>query len=95
VPLDAETIRNSVRKTGRLVIADEAGPTAGFSAEIAALATEDEATFARLRAPVKRVCALQVPIPYSPVLENHVFPDRNRIIAGIREVLQARRPEAA
>jgi pyruvate/2-oxoglutarate/acetoin dehydrogenase E1 component len=95
VPLDAETIRNSVRKTGRLVIADEAGPTAGFSAEIAALATEDAATFARLNAPIKRVCALQVPIPYSPVLENHVFPDRNRIIAGIREVLDARRPEAA
>jgi pyruvate/2-oxoglutarate/acetoin dehydrogenase E1 component len=31
-----------------------------------------------------------VPIPYSPALENHVFPDRNRIIAGIREVLEAR-----
>ena len=90
VPLDAETIRESVRKTGRLVIADEAGPTAGFSAEVAALATEDAATFARLKAPVKRVCALQVPIPYSPVLENAVFPDRNRIIAGVREVLQGR-----
>jgi pyruvate/2-oxoglutarate/acetoin dehydrogenase E1 component len=95
VPLDAETIRNSVRKTGRLVIADEAGPTAGFSAEVAAIVTEDAATFARLKAPVKRVCALQVPIPYSPVLENHVFPDRNRIIAGIREVLVGRRSEAA
>ena len=95
VPLDAATIRGSVRKTGRLVIADEAGPTAGFSAEVAAVVTEDAATFARLQAPVKRVCALQVPIPYSPVLENHVFPDRNRIVAGIREVLAARRPEAA
>src|SRR5580693_178288 len=69
VPLDKDTIRQSVQKTGRLVVADEA------------------ATFARLKAPVKRICALQVPIPYSPVLENHVFPDRNRIIAGIREVL--------
>src|ERR1041384_1645348 len=88
VPLDTDTIRKSIRKTGRLVIADEAGPTAGFSAEIAAVATEDAATFARLKAPVKRVCALQVPIPYSPVLENHVFPDRNRIVAGIREVLE-------
>jgi len=95
VPLDRETIRSSVQKTGRLVIADEAGPTAGFSAEVAALATEDAATFARLKAPVKRVCALQVPIPYSPVLENHVFPDRKRIIAGIREVLQGQRPAAA
>jgi pyruvate/2-oxoglutarate/acetoin dehydrogenase E1 component len=86
-PLDTETIRSSVQKTGRLVIADEAGPTAGFSAEVAAVATEDAATFARLKAPVKRVCALQVPIPYSPILENYVFPDRQRIIAGIREVL--------
>jgi len=90
VPLDTETIRGSVRKTGRLVIADEAGPTCGFSAEVAAVVTEDAATFARLKAPVKRVCALQVPIPYSPVLEDHVFPNRHRIAAGIREVLEAR-----
>jgi len=95
VPLDTETIRNSVRKTGRLVVADEAGPTCGFSAEVAAVVTEDAATFAALKAPVKRVCALQVPIPYSPILENHVFPDRKRIIAGIREVLQGRRSFAA
>jgi len=87
VPLDSEAIRASVRKTGRLVIADEAGPTAGFSAEVAAVATEDPATFACLKAPVKRVCALQVPIPYSPVLEDHVFPDRKSIIAGVRQVL--------
>ncbi|HXC89447.1 MAG TPA: transketolase C-terminal domain-containing protein, partial [Stellaceae bacterium] len=88
-------IRRSVQKTGRLVIADEAGPTAGFSAEIAAVATEDMATFARLQAPVRRVCALPVPIPYSPILESHVFPDRRRIVAGIREVLQGQRPAAA
>jgi pyruvate/2-oxoglutarate/acetoin dehydrogenase E1 component len=95
VPLDTETIRRSVQKTGRLVIADEAGPTAGFSAEVAAVATEDAATFARLEAPVKRVCALQVPIPYSPILEGHVFPDRRRIMAGVREVLEGRRPAVA
>ena len=95
VPLDTEAIRGSVQKTGRLVIADEAGPTAGFSAEVAAIVTEDAATFARLKAPVKRVCALQVPIPYSPVLEDHVFPDRKRIMAGVREVLQGRRPAEA
>ena len=95
VPLDTETIRQSVRKTGRLVIADEAGPTAGFSAEVAALVTEDAMTFAHLKAPVKRVCALQVPIPYSPVLENAVVPDRIRIIAGVREVLGGRGRAAA
>ena len=92
VPLDAAAIRASVQKTGRLVIADEAGPTAGFSAEVAAVVTEDAATFARLKAPLRRVCALQVPIPYAPVLENRVFPDRHRIIAGIREVLEASFP---
>jgi pyruvate/2-oxoglutarate/acetoin dehydrogenase E1 component len=91
VPLDVEAIRASVRKTGRLVIADEAGPTAGFSAEVAAVATEDPETFARLKAPVRRVCALNVPIPYSPNLEDHVFPDRKRIIAGIRDVLEGTR----
>jgi pyruvate/2-oxoglutarate/acetoin dehydrogenase E1 component len=90
VPLDAATIRNSVKKTGRLVIADEAGPTAGFAAEVAATVTEDAATFERLQAPVKRVCALQVPIPYSPILEDEVFPDRKRIAAGIRDVLRKR-----
>ena len=87
VPLDHEAIRASVQKTGRLVIADEAGPTAGVSAEIAAVAAEDADTFAKLKAPIKRVCALHVPIPYSPKLEDHVFPDRDNIIAGVREIL--------
>jgi pyruvate/2-oxoglutarate/acetoin dehydrogenase E1 component len=89
VPMDHETIRRSVQKTGRCVIADEAGPTCGASAEIAAVVTEDRATFSALKAPVKRVCALAVPIPYSPVLEDHVFPNRDRIAAGVREVLKA------
>ena len=88
-PLDNDLMRASVQKTGRLVIADEAGPTAGASAEIAALVTEDPATFKAMKAPPKRVCALQVPIPYSPDMENHVFPDRKRIITGIREVMEA------
>ena len=88
VPMDAETIRRSVQKTGRLVIADEAGPTAGASAEIATLVTEDPDTFHALRASVRRVCALQVPIPYGPGLEDHVFPNRHKIADGIRDVLK-------
>ena len=88
VPMDVETIRASVRKTGRLVVADEAGPTASAAAEICALVTEDPATFRALKAPVKRVCALQVPIPYSPQLESYVFPDREKITAGIHGVMQ-------
>ena len=87
VPLDAGAIRTSVRKTGRLLIADEAGPTAGASAEIAALVSEDAASFAALRCPIKRVCALKVPIPYGPALEDHVFPDRDDIVTGVRELI--------
>ncbi|MCH8292423.1 alpha-ketoacid dehydrogenase subunit beta [Candidatus Poribacteria bacterium] len=89
VPMDHAAIRASVQKTGRLVIADEAGPTAGASAEIAAVVTEDRETFAKMKAHVKRVCALHVPIPYSPPLEDHVFPNRDKIAAGVREVLTA------
>ena len=89
VPMDSETIRASVRKTGRLLVADEAGPTAGASAEIISLATEDPETFKMLRAPVSRVCALDAPIPYSPVLEDYVFPNRDRIADGIRAAMSA------
>ncbi|MBL6601000.1 MAG: alpha-ketoacid dehydrogenase subunit beta [Alphaproteobacteria bacterium] len=87
VPMDAETIRASARKTGRVVVADEAGPTCGAAAEISALITEDPATFKCLKAAVRRVCALQVPIPYSPTLEDAVFPDRHKIAAAARAVM--------
>ncbi len=87
VPIDNHTILTSVQKTGRLVVADEACPTAGAAAEIAALVTEDSATFRALKGPIKRICALNVPIPYSPALEDHVFPDRNRIAQGVRDLM--------
>ena len=87
VPMDTHTILTSVQKTGRLVVADEACPTAGAAAEIAALVTEDPATFRVLKGPIKRICALNVPIPYSPALEDHVFPDRNRIAQGVRDLM--------
>lgn len=87
VPMDADTIRASARKTGRVIVADEAGPTASAAAEISALVTEDAETFATLKAPVLRVCALEAPIPYAPVLENHVFPDRNKIADAVRTVM--------
>ena len=53
------------------------------------VAVEDPETFACLKAPVRRVCALQVPIPYSPGLEDHVFPDREKIAAGVKDALRA------
>jgi len=87
VPLDCETIRASVRKTGRLVIVDEAPATCSAASEIAAIVVEDPATFRALKAPVQRVCAAPVPVPYSPVLEQAALPDRARIQEAIRRVL--------
>ena len=87
VPMDKAALRASVQKTGRVVIADEACVTCGAAAEIAALLTEDPPTFRALKAPPRRVCAPDVPIPYSPVMERFCLPDKDRIIAGIREVL--------
>jgi len=87
VPMDKGMLRASVQKTERVVIVDEACLTCNAAAEIAALLTEDPATFRALKAPPKRVCAPDVPIPYSPVMERFCLPDKARIIAGIREVL--------
>jgi pyruvate dehydrogenase E1 component beta subunit len=86
VPMDAETIRASVRKTGRLVVVDEAPATCSAASEIIALVTEDAETFRALRAPVQRVCAAPVPVPFSPPLEQAALPDRARIKAAIRRV---------
>ena len=81
-------------QTGRLVVADEAGPTCGASAEICALVTEDPQTFRALKAPVRRVCALEAPIPYTPVLDPRLPEPRPHRQRGARggdgRVTQAR-----
>lgn len=87
VPLDAETIRASVRKTGRLIVVDEAPAMCSAASEIAALAVEDPDTFRALRAPVQRVNGAAVPIPYSPPLEDAALPDRTSIAIAIYEAM--------
>ena len=87
VPLDRETIHRSVRKTGRVIVVDEACTTGSAAAEIMAVITEDLDTFRSLKTPPKRVCAPDVPIPYSPVLESYCIPDSNQIITAIRAIL--------
>ncbi|RLI22653.1 alpha-ketoacid dehydrogenase subunit beta [Candidatus Bathyarchaeota archaeon] len=85
VPLDKETIINSVKKTGRVVIVSEDCKTAGVSAEIAAVIAEEALDY--LDAPIKRVANPDVPIPFSPPLENFVIPDENRIIEAVKQVV--------
>ena len=78
VPLDKELIFNSVKKTGRLVIAEEDNLTNGWGAEVAAL-TADE-IFEYLDAPIKRVAAPDVPPPFAPVLEREYVPSPTKIV---------------
>jgi pyruvate dehydrogenase E1 component beta subunit len=84
-PLDEDTILSSVRKTNRLVIAQEAAPRCSVASEIAAVVAEK--AFDDLDAPIMRVAALPAPVPFAPVLEQHVIPGEDRLIAAVRAVL--------
>jgi acetoin:2,6-dichlorophenolindophenol oxidoreductase subunit beta len=84
-PLDEETLLNSLGKTNRMVIVDEAHLRGSAASEIAA--TMVEKGFDMLDAPIRRVAALDVPIPFSRPLEAAVIPDERRIEAAIRAVL--------
>lgn len=88
-PLDFELIAQSVKKTGRVVIVHEACLTGGFGAEIAARIGEE--LFEHLAAPVVRVAAKDVPVPFSPVLEQYVLPQVEDILAGADKVLKRER----
>jgi pyruvate dehydrogenase E1 component beta subunit len=88
VPLDRETIRKSVTRTGRLVVVDEACRTCSAAAEIVSLVTEDGETFNKLKAPPARVCGKDVPIPYSPPMEKYVIPDREKIKAAVTQIVK-------
>ena len=84
-PLDKQAIINSVSKTGRLVIMDEEPKTESASSEIAAIVAEE--AFDLLDAPIKRVCAPDTPIPFSPVLEKAWMPDEEDLIKAITEIM--------
>ncbi len=83
-PLDEDTILESVERTGRLVVVDEATPRCGMAADIAALVAEK--AFAALKAPVRRVTAPHTPVPFAPSLEKLYIPSPERIAAVVREV---------
>lgn len=84
VPLDKQTILDSVRKTGRVVIVDEGCKTCGLAAEVSAVIAEEAIDY--LDAPISRVTALDTPIPFSPVLESKVIPDESRIAETIENI---------
>ncbi len=85
-PLDINLILKSVRKTGKVCCVSEGCKTNGVPSEIITLIQEN--VFDYLDAPVKRVCAADVPIPMSPVLEEAAVPDAEKIVRAIKELIK-------
>src|SRR5207253_1022850 len=84
VPFDVETVLNSVKKTGKLLIAHEAARNVGFGAEIAAQVAE--VAFFHLDAPIVRVTGKDLPVPYCKQLEEAVLPQKEDIEKAIRSL---------
>jgi pyruvate/2-oxoglutarate/acetoin dehydrogenase E1 component len=84
-PLDRDTVLASVRKTGKVLVAHEATRSCGVGAELSALVAEE--AFEDLDAPVRRLTAPDVPIPFSPPLEQHVLPGLDDMKEAARELL--------
>ena len=89
VPLDEETILESVKKTGRLIVSHEAYTRGGYGAEI--ISRVIEAAFDYLDAPPLRVCARDVPVPYSAVLEAAALPQVDDLVAAARALVRKER----
>ena len=84
-PLDRDTLLASARKTGKVLIAHEATRSCGVGAEVAALIAEH--AFEHLDAPIVRLTAPDVPIPFSPPLEQRVLPQLDDMKEACRELL--------
>ena len=87
IPLDRESIKASVIKTGRLLVVDEACRTCGTAGEIISSVVEDCRVFKNLKVSPKRVTGLDVPIPFSIPMENYVIPDKVKIANAVRAVI--------
>lgn len=85
-PLDVKTILKSVEKTGKLLLVSEACQMANWINEIAMIVMEHG--FDYLNAPIKRICAADVPIPMSPTLEDEAIPNKQKILKAIRELAE-------
>ncbi len=88
LPLDFDTVKKSVLKTGRLMVSHVAVKNSGYGAEVAARIVEDKEAFAALKTPVCRVCAVFTPVPYSPVLEKAHFPQVEDIVEAARAMMK-------
>jgi pyruvate dehydrogenase E1 component beta subunit len=88
VPLDMDTIVASVEKTGRILIVEESNRRGGWGAEVAAEVAARAVGY--LDAPILRIAAPDVPVPFSPTLESHIIPDEGQIYRKIIELVEGR-----
>jgi pyruvate dehydrogenase E1 component beta subunit len=88
VPLDEDTVRASVRKTGRCVVLQEASQTGGFAAEIITTIQEDPETFFSLKAPIARVCGPDTPYPVQMLEEGYLI-NKNRVLAAVTRSVES------
>ena len=86
VPMDRETIIESVKKTGRLLVVDEAHERCGIGAEIGAAVMDD--VFYYLDAPIGRIATPNVPLPFSPALEFPIIPSPDKIVAKVKKMME-------
>ncbi len=85
-PMDATTIRNSVKKTGRLLVVHDSPEFGGYGAEVVSLVTSDPKSFAALKISPKRLCGKESPIPFVPELEKEIVPSPLDVVNAVRSL---------
>ena len=86
VPLDKDTILNSVEKTGRLIVVDPAHKVCSAASEISSIVAEEGFWF--LQSPIMKVASEQVHIPYTPSLEKLVYPNQQKVITAVKKTME-------
>jgi pyruvate dehydrogenase E1 component beta subunit len=89
-PLDKDTILESVERTGRLVVVDEAPPRCNLATDIAAMVAAE--AFEALRSPIQMVTAPHTPVPFASTLEDLYVPDAQRVANAVKTVVEWRKP---
>ncbi len=87
-PWDHRTVLESVKRTGRAVVVNEAPKIGGLAADVSAVISEE--AFHHLKAPVERVCGMDVPIPFSLPLEKIILPNKEKVRAAVLKLMDAR-----
>jgi 2-oxoisovalerate dehydrogenase E1 component beta subunit len=86
LPLDTRSILDSVKKTGKVLIVHEDTLTGGIGGEIAAIVSEH--AFSNLDAPIRRVAALDTPVPYAPTLEEYFLPNTEKVYKALKSLAE-------